>query len=103
MSARAKTKPAKPKKATKAPNEPVKDAAHANGTVTDQAETNGSTTHQGKGGAPTVVEPQPPTDRNELGQFVKGHNGGPGRPPGSKNKLIEDFIADFHAAWQESG
>ena len=29
--------------------------------------------------------------------------GGPGRPLGSRNKLREDFFADMHAAWLESG
>jgi hypothetical protein len=42
-------------------------------------------------------------DRDELGRFVMGSNGGPGRPPGSRNKLTEDFIQDFHAAWRQHG
>ena len=29
--------------------------------------------------------------------------GGPGRPPGSRNRLTEDFIGDVHAAWLERG
>lgn len=62
-----------------------------------------------KAKAPAVFVDNQPTDksvvpeRNELGQFVTGHNGGPGRPPGSRNRLAEDFLADFHATWQQHG
>ena len=48
-------------------------------------------------------EEKPPVERDERGQFVPGNNGGYGRPVGAKSKLSEDFIADFHAAWLESG
>ena len=37
------------------------------------------------------------------GWFHKGHAGGPGRPPGSRNKLSEDFIKDLHASWLSHG
>lgn len=39
----------------------------------------------------------------ETGQFVKGYNGGPGRPKGSRNKLGEAFLQDMHAAWEAKG
>lgn len=35
-------------------------------------------------------------------RFLAGHSVG-GRPPGSRNKLTEDFRADFHACWQAHG
>jgi hypothetical protein len=42
--------------------------------------------------------------RNALGQFKQGVSGNPhGRPVGSKNRLTEDFLRDFHAAWREHG
>jgi hypothetical protein len=46
---------------------------------------------------------KPPVERDEQGRFVPGNNGGPGRPPGSRNKLAEDFLTDFHDAWLEGG
>ena len=42
-------------------------------------------------------------EKDEIGRFVPGNNGGPGRPLGSKNKLTEDFLADFHEAWLNNG
>ena len=41
-------------------------------------------------------------NRDEQGRFLAGHSVG-GRPPGSRNKLSENFIEDFHGAWQEHG
>jgi hypothetical protein len=41
--------------------------------------------------------------RDERGRYLKGIVGGPGRPPGSRNRLTEDFIGDLHAAWLERG
>src|SRR6476646_7239784 len=41
--------------------------------------------------------------RNSHGQFITGHNGGPGRPRGSRNKLSEQFFADLCADWQAHG
>ena len=38
----------------------------------------------------------------ETTQFKKGNQGG-GRPPGSKNKISEDFLQSFHKAWLEHG
>jgi hypothetical protein len=35
-------------------------------------------------------------------QFQRGNPGG-GRPKGSKNKISEDFLQDFHAAWLTHG
>jgi hypothetical protein len=43
------------------------------------------------------------TDRNHHGQFVMGHNGGPGRPRGSRNRLSELFIADLQSDWERHG
>lgn len=65
--------------------------------MTDATEKNGI--------APTVLlDDAPPKEyaKDEKGRFVTGNIGG-GRPPGSKNKLTEDFLADFHAAWQTHG
>jgi hypothetical protein len=42
-------------------------------------------------------------ERNDKGQFVLGHNGGPGRPKGSRNQLAEAMIADLYADWCEHG
>ena len=39
----------------------------------------------------------------ETGQFVVGHAGFGGRPKGSRNKLGEQFVADLHHEWQQSG
>ena len=41
--------------------------------------------------------------RDQRGRFVTGNNGGPGRRPGSRNRLAEDFIGDVHTAWAEHG
>ena len=41
--------------------------------------------------------------RDERGRYLKGIAGGPGRPPGCRNRLTEDFLGDLHAAWQEHG
>ena len=41
--------------------------------------------------------------RDERGRYLKGIAGGPGRPPGSRNRLTEDFLGDVHAAWLERG
>ena len=62
----------------------------------EQPEANGCA-HQGSGEA----EAKPPA-RDERGRFLAGHTAG-GRPLGSRNKLTEDFVADFHDAWLESG
>jgi hypothetical protein len=40
----------------------------------------------------------------ELTQFKPGQSGNPrGRPPGSRNKLTEDFFRDLCDAWQAFG
>src|SRR5215813_10396014 len=41
--------------------------------------------------------------RDEGGRFVMGHNGRPGRPKGSRNKLAEAFIDEAYASWQKHG
>ena len=40
--------------------------------------------------------------RDELGRFITGNNGG-GRPKGSRNKLGEQLISDLYADWMEHG
>ena len=40
--------------------------------------------------------------RDTKGRFTKGWKGG-GRKLGSRHKIAEDFLADFHAVWQEHG
>ena len=42
-------------------------------------------------------------NRNSRGQFITGHNGGPGRPRGSRNQLSVQFFADLCADWQQHG
>jgi hypothetical protein len=39
--------------------------------------------------------------RNNLGRFQTGNKGGPGRPPGSRNRLAENFLTDFCADWAQ--
>jgi hypothetical protein len=41
--------------------------------------------------------------RDEHGRWLKGFSGGPGRPPGSRNKLNEDFLHDLHEDWEQHG
>lgn len=38
-----------------------------------------------------------------MARFQTGNNGGPGRPPGSKNKFRDQFWHDLYGAWQEFG
>jgi hypothetical protein len=38
-----------------------------------------------------------------TGRFLMGHNGGPGRPKGSRNKLGEEFLVDLYESWLEYG
>jgi hypothetical protein len=42
-------------------------------------------------------------ERNEKGQFVKGHEGMGGRPRGSRNKLGQAFIENLYAYWLKNG
>jgi len=43
-------------------------------------------------------------DRDErTGQFVTGSKGGPGRRPGSRNKLGEQFAFDLRDVWSRRG
>jgi hypothetical protein len=43
-------------------------------------------------------------DRDQTsGRFVTGNNGGPGRKPGSRNRLGEQFIQDLALVWEEHG
>ena len=41
--------------------------------------------------------------RDRKGRFITGGKPGPGRPPGSRNKLAEDFLADLCADWKQHG
>jgi hypothetical protein len=41
--------------------------------------------------------------RDERGRWVKGFYGGPGRRVGSRNKLSEQFLADFQEDWEQHG
>lgn len=51
--------------------------------------------------APAIAEESP---RNERGLFLQGISGNPaGRPPGSRNKLSEKFLADALTVWEEQG
>lgn len=42
-------------------------------------------------------------ERDGQGRFVTGSTGGPGRKPGSRNKLGEQFISDLRDVWEEMG
>jgi hypothetical protein len=51
-----------------------------------------------------MSEKATPTDRDaRSGRFVTGCKPGPGRQPGSRNKLTESFIEDLKTVWQEHG
>jgi len=41
--------------------------------------------------------------RDNKGRFITGGNGGPGRPPGSRNRLAEDFLSALSADWYKHG
>jgi hypothetical protein len=41
--------------------------------------------------------------RDRKGRFVTGGKPGPGRPPGSRNKLAEDFLTDLCEDWKKHG
>jgi hypothetical protein len=43
-----------------------------------------------------------PVERTAKGRFAKGNRLG-GRPKGSRNKLSEAFLRDFHATWIKRG
>ena len=45
----------------------------------------------------------PQANRNSLGRFLPGNDGGPGRPRGSRNRLAEQFITDLQADWERHG
>src|SRR5262245_29860991 len=81
------------------------DPSKADTAASPQAQHEAPSPPDRNGGVPAVVAKSEklPAGRDEGGRFVPGHSGGPGRPLGSKNKLTEDFIADFHKAWLESG
>jgi hypothetical protein len=55
-----------------------------------------SDTTNGNGTIPAPVE------RTAKGRFAKGNRLG-GRPKGSRNKLSEAFLRDFHATWIKRG
>jgi hypothetical protein len=41
--------------------------------------------------------------RGEHGRWLKGYSGGPRRPPGSRNKLSEDFLRDMQEDREQHG
>lgn len=41
--------------------------------------------------------------RGGNGKFAKGNRCSPGRPLGSRHKLSEDFLRDFHTVWLAKG
>jgi hypothetical protein len=41
--------------------------------------------------------------RDQNGRFQTGGKPGPGRPPGSKNRLAERFLSDLCADWAQYG
>lgn len=41
--------------------------------------------------------------KDEKGRFLKGTRPGPGRPVGSRVKLVAQFWDDFHAVWKIEG
>lgn len=41
--------------------------------------------------------------RDKRGRFLTGGKPGPGRPPGSRNKLGEEFFADLCEDWKKYG
>jgi hypothetical protein len=52
----------------------------------------------------TMTETMTQSDRDaKTGQFVTGSKGGPGRRPGSKNRITEEFLRMFAADVHEHG
>ena len=49
--------------------------------------------------------PEPSGDRDEKGRFAKGNSlaGQGGRPKGSRHRISEAFLKDFHDDWKEHG
>jgi hypothetical protein len=43
------------------------------------------------------------SDKDDLGRFIPGNTGGPGRPKGARNKLGEAFIEALHNDFNEHG
>jgi len=41
--------------------------------------------------------------KDDKGRFLTGNNGGPGRPPGSKNKIAEDFLKALASDFEANG
>jgi hypothetical protein len=41
--------------------------------------------------------------RDQNGRFKTGGKPGPGRPPGSRNRLAENFLADLSDDWTKYG
>ena len=54
---------------------------------------------------PKPAEPQnSPANSNLAPPWPPGQSGNPaGRPRGSRSKLSESFLADFHTVWEEEG
>jgi hypothetical protein len=49
------------------------------------------------------VNPRTSEPRDRRGRFVTGNIGGPGRPPGSRNRLADSFVSDLCADWETHG
>lgn len=52
---------------------------------------------------PEIEDEAVPEKDPKTGRFLPGNNGGPGRSPGSRNKLGEAFLEDMLADWTEHG
>src|ERR1700757_5064265 len=52
-------------------------------------------------GGPTMTRMVDARDRK--GRFVTGGKPGPGRPPGCRNRLTEDFLTDLCEDWKKHG
>ena len=60
-------------------------------------------------GEVTPLRPKPeptnsPANSNRAPPWQPGQSGNPaGRPRGSRNRLSESFLSDFHTVWEEEG
>jgi hypothetical protein len=68
---------------------------HASGGASDSAAAQNDNTEQAASSEQRLVL------RDARGRFVKGHAGGPGRPP--RDSLREAFTSDLLAVWRRHG